>query len=364
MGTITTRKRSDGTVAHTAQIRLKRGGKLVHTESKTFERRPMAVRWLAAREAELALPGALDKKQVDDPIFAEVIDRYLATNGKEIGRTKAQVLRTVRGMPVGQMPCSEIESKHWTAMAESISALPQTRDNYVSHVGAVVKIAEPSWGYPLSHEAFRRASVALRSRGLVGKSAKRDRRPTVGEMDKIVAHFVDRQARVPRANPMTALVVFALFSTRRLDEILRIQWVDLDETHSRVLVRDMKNPGEKVGNHVWCDLPAEALRIIRTMPQADTRIFPFGNDAVGMAFTRAMQFLEIENLHFHDLRHEGVSRLFEMGMTIPQASAVSGHRSWASLQRYAHLRQTGDKWAGWTRLDVLAPLPQRPIGQT
>jgi hypothetical protein len=41
-------------------------------------------------------------------------------------------------------------------------------------------------------------------------------------------------------------------------------------------------------------------------------------------------------LHFHDLRHEGISRLFEMGRTIPQAASVSGHRSWASLQRYSH----------------------------
>ena len=35
----------------------------------------------------------------------------------------------------------------------------------------------------------------------------------------------------------------------------------------------------------------------------------------------------VEYLHFHDLRHEGVSRLFEMGKTIPQAAGVSGHRS-------------------------------------
>jgi integrase len=52
-------------------------------------------------------------------------------------------------------------------------------------------------------------------------------------------------------------------------------------------------------------------------------------------------------LHFHDLRHEGISRLFEIGRTIPQAASVSGHRSWSSLQRYTHIRQTGDKYAGW-----------------
>jgi integrase len=59
-------------------------------------------------------------------------------------------------------------------------------------------------------------------------------------------------------------------------------------------------------------------------------------------------------LHFHDLRHEGISRLFEVGRSIPQVAAVSGHRSWQSLQRYAHLRQTGDKYAGWKWLAVVS----------
>jgi integrase len=83
------------------------------------------------------------------------------------------------------------------------------------------------------------------------------------------------------------------------------------------------------------------------------RVFPYTTDAVSAAFTRACQLLGIEDLHFHDLRHDGISRLFEMGKTIPQAASVSGHKSWQSLQRYTHLRQTGDKYAGWKWLDVV-----------
>jgi hypothetical protein len=37
--------------------------------------------------------------------------------------------------------------------------------------------------------------------------------------------------------------------------------------------------------------------------------------------------------------------LFEIGYNVPHAAAVSGHRSWTSLKRYTHLRQTGDKFA-------------------
>jgi integrase len=156
---------------------------------------------------------------------------------------------------------------------------------------------------------------------------------------------------------MQALVAFAIFSARRLEEITRITWTDLDEAESRVIVRDMKNPGSKLGNDVACDLPPEALRIIRAMPRTVPTIFDSSPDAISAAFTRACKLLEIKDLHFHDLRHEGVSRLFEQGKTIPQVASVSGHRSWSSLKRYSHIRQTGDKFASWPWLEAIAPSP-------
>lgn len=57
-----------------------------------------------------------------------------------------------------------------------------------------------------------------------------------------------------------------------------------------------------------------------------------------MAFTRACKDLGIVDLHLHDLRHEGTSRLFETGFQIPQAALVTGHRDWKMLRRYIHLR--------------------------
>ncbi|PZO74545.1 MAG: hypothetical protein DI629_18440 [Mesorhizobium amorphae] len=89
-------------------------------------------------------------------------------------------------------------------------------------------------------------------------------------------------------------------------------------------------------------------------------MFPYSTDAISANFTRATKVLGIENLHFHDLRHEGVSRLFEMGRSVPQAASVSGHRSWSSLQIYAHLRHSGDRFAGWKWLpSVTAPVRQK-----
>jgi integrase len=101
------------------------------------------------------------------------------------------------------------------------------------------------------------------------------------------------------------------------------------------------------------ELPPEALAIIRSMPREAKEIFPYYTDAISAGFTRACKVLGIQDLRFHDLRHGGISRLFEMGRTIPQAAAVSGHRSWTSLKRYTHIRQTGDKYAEWKWLSAL-----------
>jgi integrase len=245
---------------------------------------------------------------------------------------------------------------------------PQTVANYLSHLGAVFAIARPAWGYPLDQSAMKDAFVVTNRLGVSSKSRERDRRPTLDELDKLMEHFGARSKRRPSSVPMQKIIGFAIFSTRRQEEITRISWIDLDTEGSRVLVRDMKNPGEKIGNDTWCDLPPEALQIILSMPRTSDEIFPYSTDAIGAAFTRAGQFLEIDDLHFHDLRHDGVSRLFEIGLNIPRVASVSGHRSGpASSATRTHLRQTGDKYAGWKWLPVvtvpkhLSPVERRKV---
>lgn len=353
MGTILARRRKDGSIGYTAQIVRKQGKIFLHRENKTFDKEREAKSWLRLREAELDKPGALDDLRKPDPSLADVIDKYTSESEKEIGRTKTQVLRSIKGYAIAEMACSTIRSHHVVAFAQELLAggrQPQTVGNYLSHLAAVFDLAKPAWGYKLDKAAIKDAHVVLRKLGTTAKSAKRDRRPTLGELDRILTHFATRQKRAPKSAPMVKIVAFAIFSTRRMEEITRIKWADLDEAHQRILVKDMKHPGQKVGNDVWVELTPEALAVIKSMPKTRDEIFPYTADAIGAAFTRACQFLEVADLRFHDLRHEGVSRLFEMGRTIPQVASVSGHRSWQSLQRYSHIRESGDKFAGWAWL--------------
>lgn len=187
--------------------------------------------------------------------------------------------------------------------------------------------------------------------GLIANSAERTRRPTLDELNKLMDHFAKRREG---SAPMTAIILFAIFSTRRLSEITRLKRADLEG--DRIWVRDMKDPKKKLGNDVLVHLPEPALQLLKERIGGEV-LFPYNPHAISASFTQACSFLEIEDLHFHDLRHEGVSHLFELGWTIPQVSAVSGHRSWTSLKRYTQLRRSGNKYKDWKwkpRIDVAA----------
>jgi integrase len=345
MGTIVSRKRKDGTIGHTAQIRLKDGGKVIFTESQTFDRKPAAQAWLKKRETELAVPGALVKPT--DPLLKDVIDQYNKEKQKVHGKTKAQVLNTIKTAEIGELRCSEVTSQEIVRFVQAIEAQPSTRGNYVSHLASVFSVAKPAWGYPLDKQAMEDARVVLDKLGLVGKSKQRTRRPTLDELDKLLTYFTTVELKRPASLPMTRIIPFAIFSTRRQEEITRMEGKDLDKANLEIIVRDMKNPGEKIGNDVATTLTPEALQLIELRPQTDGRIWPYNSETVSASFTRACQFLGIDDLHFHDLRHDGISRLFEMGWSIPRVATVSGHRSWSSLKRYTHLRQEGDKYKDW-----------------
>jgi integrase len=346
MGSIVVRTRKDDSKAYTAHIVIKKGGQIVHREAQTFDRRQAANAWMVKREAELKRPGGLERK--DDPTLSLVIDRYTEESQNAVLGTKAQVLKTIKSSELGTLKCSDITSQRLVSFAKELTknVEPQTCGNYFSHLSNIFTVARPAWGYPLSRQEFEDAVTVLKKLGLIRKGSERDRRPTLEELDKLMEHFGRVRDHRPSSIPMQKIITFAIFSTRRQEEITLLRWEDLDG--DRILVRDMKHPGDKKGNNVYCELPPEAVAVIGSMPrETEDRIFPYSADAISAAFTRACQFLEIKDLHFHDLRHEGISRLFEIGRTIPQVAAVSGHRSWTSLKRYTHIRQSGDKYENW-----------------
>ncbi len=197
MCTITTRKRKDDSVAFMARVRVMRDGVTYH-ETETFDRRPAATSWIKKRERELAKPGVITTYNAADPPLAKAIDRYTEESLKEVGRTKAQGLRAINNYPIAEMPCSAIKSKDINEFLQSLTSQPQTVGNYASHLAAVFAVARPMWDYRLSNGEMRDAIVVARRMGIISRSAQRDRRPTLDELDRLLAHFVERRKGSPK----------------------------------------------------------------------------------------------------------------------------------------------------------------------
>ncbi|MEE1869015.1 tyrosine-type recombinase/integrase [Pseudomonas auratipiscis] len=363
MGTITTRKRKDGSTTYDAQIRIMRKGVKVYQESQTFDRKTTAQAWIRKREAELHEPGAIAKANRDGVTVKHMIDRYLDQYEKlrPLGKTKRATLNAIKETWLGEVTDTELTSQKlveyamWRMENDGIQA--QTVGNDLAHLGAVLSVARPAWGYEVDPHAMPDARKVLRKMGAVSKSRERNRRPTLDELDRILKYFDEMRDRRKQEIDMLRVVLFALFSTRRQEEITRIRWDALSEKDHSALVTDMKNPGQKYGNDVWCHMPDEAWRILQSMPRVSDEVFPYKSKSISASFTRACNFLEVGDLHFHDLRHDGVSRLFEMGWDIPKVASVSGHRDWNSMRRYTHLRGNGDPYKGWEWIDKVITGP-------
>lgn len=187
------------------------------------------------------------------------------------------------------------------------------------------------------------ARIALKRLGLIGKGNERDRRPTEEELRKLFAHF-DGNPR--QLIPMSRIIKFAIATAMRQEEICRVAWNDLNLRTKMLTIRDRKDPREKRGNDQRIPLLAmsgyDALALIEEQrairSNSDVQIFSYVSKSASARFTRTCAELKIDDLHFHDLRHEGTSRLFEAGFSIQQVALVTGHKDWKMLRRYTHLK--------------------------
>jgi integrase len=268
--------------------------------------------------------------------------------GKRIGRSKAASLAFLERR-LGRLRLPELDRERLIQFGkerarEGAGAVTLGID--LGYIKTILSHAAAVHGVILSTEPVELARIALMRLGLVGKGDERDRRPTQDELDRIITAF---GANPLQQIPVGRIIRFAVATAMRQDEICRIEWSDFDAENKMLLIRDRKDPRRKSGNNQRIPLldvaGYDACAIIHEQ-RAFTgrylgRIFPYNGRSVGTAFRRVCRELKIEDLHFHDLRHEGTSRLFEAGFSIEQVALVSGHNDWKMPRRYTHLRPEG-----------------------
>lgn len=342
MGTITARKRADGSTAYTAQIRLKDKNVIVHTEAQTFTRKALAQAWLKRREAQLQEARALGTLQAAKVTVGELLDSYVAqAEGiTEWGRSKTADIRRLRDAGIAQKDARQLTAadliEHCKRRRLEDGAGPATVLNDVVWLRQAFLSAAAAFKIDAPLAAVDAAKQELLRTKVIAKPQQRSRRLGADEEQRLAEHFSARDGRA--RIPMLDIFRFALLTARRQDEICRIRWEDLDFEKGVGWVDDVKHPTLKKGNRRSFRILKPALEIIERQPRTASEVFPYNGKSIGAAFTRACHLLEIQGLHFHDLRHEATSRLFEKGYSIQEVAQFTLHESWATLKRYTHLR--------------------------
>ena len=118
----------------------------------------------------------------------------------------------------------------------------------------------------------------------------------------------------------------------RHSEILSLLWENVDLDTRIVLLPDTKN-----GSKREVPLTKKAARILSILPKHEDRTFPTTDYTIRHGWDRLVKRAGIEGLRFHDLRHEAVSRFFEMGLSVPEVAAISGHKDYRMLASYTHV---------------------------
>ncbi|KQO23460.1 site-specific integrase [Acidovorax sp. Leaf78] len=346
MGTITARKRADGTTSYTAQIRIKRDGKVIHSEAQTFSRRALADEWKRRRESELEAVRASGRPLAKGVTLETLIADYVsaAENVTAWGRSKTADINRLKRSGLAAKDATKLTAldfmEHARLRRSVDGAGPATVLNDLVWLRQVLMQAAIGRDLPAPLVALDRAREELLRVRVVAKAKQRSRRLLADEEAKLLAHFESRDARADI--PMADIVRFALSSTRRQDEICRLRWADVDDKNGVAWLDDVKHPRHKKGNRRKFRLLKSALEIIQRQSKVKGEgadlVFPFNARSVSAAFTRSCKLLGIEGLHFHDLRHEATSRLFERGYSIQEVAQFTLHESWATLKRYTHLQ--------------------------
>ncbi len=154
---------------------------------------------------------------------------------------------------------------------------------------------------------------------------------TIDEEDALVSKCADR---------IKGIVIFALNTGMRQDEILSLKWQDVDMVRKTLIVVKSKNgeqrtlPLNKAAMNIL--LSKGKIRHISGMvfpSQAGTKINP-GN--LRRAFNSARDKSGIDHVRFHDLRHTFATRLVQAGVDLYAVKELLGHKSIKMTMRYAH----------------------------
>lgn len=305
-----------------------------NSKSKTCRTKREVELWAATVESDIGHGRFVDTRSAEKITLAELIERYrIEITPKKRGADREESKLNVMGRhPIARRPVATLTgtdiARYRDDRLKEVSSGTVSRE--LSVLGNIFTVARREWqihlprGNPVGD--IRKPSDA----------PARDRRLEAGEEERLIAASLQYE-KTTKALRMASIIKLALATAMRRGEIAGMRWENVDLKKRSIFLPKTKN-----GESRSVPLSTIAITVLESLEKREDG-WVWGCDidehSITRAFDRICKRAEISNLRFHDLRHEAVSRFFEMNrLSDMQIAKISGHKTMKMLARYTHLR--------------------------
>ncbi len=333
MANIKERLAKDGTKRFTCDIRLKG----YPPQRATFKRLTDAKKWVQDTESAIREGRHFKTSEAKKHTVADMIDRYLlnATLNKvqsqHIGLHLERWRDEIGYLLLADITVDAITQVSEKLLSEEVRGKPRSSTTvlkYMTSLNTVFNIAVKNWGW-LDDSPMRNIKKPTPTKGRV-------RFLDDDEREKLL--ITCKESKNPVLYPC---VVMALATGMRQGELMSLKWNDVDLKNGVAILHETKN-GER-RRVPLSGLALELLREHAKIRRIDTALLfpsklkPQQPVELKKAWQTALNKAQIENFHWHDLRHCTASYLAMDGASLAEIAEVLGHKTLSMVKRYAHL---------------------------
>jgi integrase len=309
-------------------------------EQLSFDTKAAAQAWASEREHQLrtqALSGVDLSKTVGDALrrYSAEWSPKKASGGWEQRRLAAfERVEIIQGKCLGEFKLAEFTTAHYAAFRDARLAevSGETVNREMNLLGHVFSIARKEWKWIVESPT---KEVSRPKPGLA-----RTRRINDDEIERTchALGFVEGEIARTKSQRVAIAFLFAIETAMRAGEIRNLQRGRPKEPGACYL----KSPNvahlgiTKNGHPRDVPLSSRAKELIALLPLTGPDLFGLGTrEQLDAVFRKALKRTMIEDLHFHDTRHEAISRLAKRYQVLDLAR-ITGHRDLNELMTYYH----------------------------
>jgi len=331
MATIEQRTTQDGQTVYRVKVRRK-GAPL---QTATFSKRSEARKWAQMTEGAVLEGRYLKTAEAKRHTLADLIDRYI----RDVLPLKKPSTAYSQGLQLqwwrrqlGHCLLSDVTHTRIVAHRDQLTQGHRsnaTANRYLTALSHALTVAVRDWGW-LDDSPMRKVTKLKEPRGRV-------RFLSTEERERLLA-----ACQVSKNTSLYTIVVLALATGGRQQELLTLRWPDVDFKRGTLTFHETKN-----GDRRTIPLTGYALDLLKQHAHVrdleTDRVFPAYTNIkrcrIRDAWNNAVRRAGITDFHFHDLRHSFASYLAMNGASLLEIAEVLGHKTLAMVKRYAHLSE-------------------------